>query len=225
LLSSVYTRYQACLVSSQTTLTIEYSPLWSLNIKTVGMKKRRASDYTDKEKLEVLKDLDKLGNLSKVSNKYGLSRQTIYNWKNSAKELQNKVSELEVVTKKKKHDLIDREVLRDIGTYKDLLSTIGDLEKRKETLSAKVELLLMNVVDAIEKHEDLKEIHPKDLSKMMKDLHDVRKELSNEPTIIIEYKNKVREQTLQVLQDFLNIDQLREFAQRMEAIEAEYEVV
>ena len=59
----------------------------------------------------------------------------------------------------------------------------------------------------------------------MKDLHDVRKELSNEPTIIIEYKNKVREQTLQVLQDFLDMDQLREFAQRMEAIEAEYELV
>ena len=160
-----------------------------------------------------------------MSKKYGLSGQTIYNCKNSAKELQEKVSELEVVTTKKKHDLIDREVLRDIGTYKDLLSTIGDLEKRKETLSAKVELLLMNVVDAIEKHEDLKEIHPKDLSKMMKDLHDVRKELSNEPTIIIEYKNKVREQTLQVLQDFLNIDELREFAQRMEAIEADYEIV
>ena len=83
----------------------------------------------------------------------------------------------------------------------------------------------MNVVDAIEKHEDLKEIHPKDLSKMMKDLHDVRKELSNEPTIIIEYKNKMREQTLQVLQDFLNLDQLKEFAQKMEAIEADYELL
>jgi len=35
----------------------------------------------------------------------------------------------------------------------------------------------------------------------------------------------VREQTLQVLQDFLNLDQLREFAQRMEAIEADYEVI
>jgi hypothetical protein len=53
----------------------------------------------------------------------------------------------------------------------------------------------------------------------------VRKELSNEPTIIIEYKNKVREQTLQVLQDFLNLDQLKEFAKRMEAIETDYEVL
>jgi hypothetical protein len=59
----------------------------------------------------------------------------------------------------------------------------------------------------------------------MKDLHDVRKELSNEPTIIIEYKNKMREQTLQVLQDYLNIDQLRDFAQKMEAIEADYELL
>jgi transposase len=191
----------------------------------VGMKKKRASDYSDKEKLDVLRDLDKYGNLSKVSTKYGLSRQTIYNWKDSAKQLQEQVIELDKVTKKKRHDLLDKEVLKNIGTYKNLLSTIGDLEKRKENLSAKVELLLMNVVDAIEKHEDLKEIHPKDLSKMMKDLHDVRKELSNEPTIIIEYKNKMREQTLQVLQDFLNIEQLKEFAQKMEAIEAEYELL
>tara|TARA_Y100000033_G_C2726075_1_gene100894 strand:+ start:155 stop:724 length:570 start_codon:yes stop_codon:yes gene_type:complete len=189
------------------------------------MKKKRASDYSDKEKLDVLRDLDKYGNLSKVSTKYGLSRQTIYNWKDSAKQLQEQVIELDKVTKKKRHDLLDKEVLKNIGTYKNLLSTIGDLEKRKENLSAKVELLLMNVVDAIEKHEDLKEIHPKDLSKMMKDLHDVRKELSNEPTIIIEYKNKMREQTLQVLQDFLNIEQLKEFAQKMEAIEAEYELL
>lgn len=189
------------------------------------MKKKRASDYSDKEKLDVLRDLDKYGNLSKVSTKYGLSRQTIYNWKGSAKQLQKQVVELDKVTKNKRHDLLDKEVLRNIGTYKNLLSTIGDLEKRKENLSAKVELLLMNVVDAIEKHEDLKEIHPKDLSKMMKDLHDVRKELSNEPTIIIEYKNKMREQTLQVLQDFLNLDQLKEFAQKMEAIEADYELL
>lgn len=189
------------------------------------MKKKRASDYSDKEKLDVLRDLDKYGNLSKVSTKYGLSRQTIYNWKDSAKQLQEQVIELDKITKKKRHDLLDKEVLKNIGTYKNLLSTIGDLEKRKENLSAKVEFLLMNVVDAIEKHEDLKEIHPKDLSKMMKDLHDVRKELSNEPTIIIEYKNKMREQTLQVLQDFLNIDQLKEFAQKMEAIEAEYELL
>jgi transposase len=191
----------------------------------VGMKKKRASDYSDKEKLDVLRDLDKYGNLSKVSTKYGLSRQTIYNWKGSAKQLQEQVVELDKVTKNKRHDLLDKEVLKNIGTYKNLLSTIGDLEKRKENLSAKVELLLMNVVDAIEKHEDLKEIHPKDLSKMMKDLHDVRKELSNEPTIIIEYKNKMREQTLQVLQDFLNLDQLKEFAQKMEAIEADYELL
>jgi hypothetical protein len=49
--------------------------------------------------------------------------------------------------------------------------------------------------------------------------------VSNEPTIIIEYKNKMREQTLQVLQDYLNIDQLKEFAQKMEAIEVDYEVL
>jgi chromosome segregation and condensation protein ScpB len=85
--------------------------------------------------------------------------------------------------------------------------------------------MLVKITSLLENHPDLDAIHPKDLSKIMKDLHDVRKELSNEPTIIIEYKNKMREQTLQVLQDYLNIDQLRDFAQKMEAIEADYELL
>jgi hypothetical protein len=85
--------------------------------------------------------------------------------------------------------------------------------------------MLIKVTTLLENHPDLDSIHPKDLSKIMKDLHDVRKELSNEPTIIIEYKNKLREQTLQVLQDFLDLDQLKEFVQRMEAIEADYEII
>ena len=85
--------------------------------------------------------------------------------------------------------------------------------------------MLIKITTLLERHPDLDEIHPKDLSKIMKDLHDVRKELSNEPAIIIEYKNKIKEQTLQVLQDFLDIDQLKEFASRMESIEADYEVL
>jgi len=59
----------------------------------------------------------------------------------------------------------------------------------------------------------------------MVDLHSVRKELSNEPTIIVEYKNKMREQVLRLLVDYLSREQLEDFAGKMEAIEAEYEVL
>jgi hypothetical protein len=119
----------------------------------------------------------------------------------------------------------DPELLKDLDQYRNALQFIGHLEERKEQLSAKVEFMLIKVTTLLENHPDLDSIHPKDLSKIMKDLHDVRKELSNEPTIIIEYKNKLREQTLQVLQDFLDLDQLKEFVQRMEAIEADYEII
>ena len=106
-----------------------------------------------------------------------------------------------------------------------MLQQIGTLEERKESIGAVVEYNLMRVIQMLESHPDLSDIHPNDLSKIMIDLNSVRKDMNNEPTIIIEYKNKVREQTLQVLQDFLDLDQLKEFAKRMEAIETDYEVL
>jgi len=92
-------------------------------------------------------------------------------------------------------------------------------------MSAQVEFILWKVVRLLENHPDLDAIHPKDLSKIMADLHAVRKELSNEPTVIIEYRNQWMEQVLSVLQEFLDADSLRAFAQKMEAVEADYEVL
>ena len=185
------------------------------------MSKKRVGnkEFSPEEKVEILKDISVIGNVSKVAQKWGVSRQTIYNWKAERSELDD-----QIILRENKPDF-DSKALTEIDKYRDVLSDLGTLEQRKEKMSAKVEFMLMKITTLLENHPDLDAIHPKDLSKIMKDLHDVRKELSNEPTIIIEYKNKVREQTLQVLQDFLNLDQLREFAQRMEAIEADYEVV
>ena len=182
--------------------------------KRVGNK-----EFSPEEKVEILKDISVIGNVSKVAQKWGVSRQTIYNWKSERSKIDD-----EIILRENKPDL-DQSSILELEKYRTVLSDLGTLEQRKEKMSAKVEFMLMKITTLLENHPDLDAIHPKDLSKIMKDLHDVRKELSNEPTIIIEYKNKVREQTLQVLQDFLNMDQLREFAQRMEAIEAEYEVV
>ena len=185
------------------------------------MSKRKAGskEFSPEEKVEILKDIEVLGNVSKVAQKWDVSRQTIYNWKNERSELEQKIILRESVPQ------ISDEQVMNISKYREILSDLGSLEQRKEKMSAKVEFMLMKITALLENHPDLDAIHPKDLSKIMKDLHDVRKELSNEPTIIIEYKNKMREQTLQVLQDFLNIDQLREFAQKMEAIEADYELL
>ena len=191
------------------------------------MSKKRAgnSEFSPQEKVEILRDIDIIGNVSKVAQKWGVSRQTIYNWKAERKHIDDEIDFIEKSKNLPDLSKFDSKAVKDIEQYRNTLQSIGTLEERKEKLSAKVEFMLMKITTLLEDHPDLDAIHPKDLSKIMKDLHDVRKELSNEPTIIIEYKNKVREQTLQVLQDFLNLDQLREFAQRMEAIEAEYEVV
>jgi len=191
------------------------------------MSKKRAgsSEFSPQEKVEILRDIDIIGNVSKVAQKWGVSRQTIYNWKAERKHIDDEIEFIEKSKNLPELSKFDSEAVKDIEQYRNTLQSIGTLEERKEKLSAKVEFMLMKITTLLEDHPDLDAIHPKDLSKIMKDLHDVRKELSNEPTIIIEYKNKVREQTLQVLQDFLNLDQLREFAQRMEAIEADYEVI
>ena len=183
------------------------------------------NEVSPEDKVAILKEIEVMGNVSKVAEKWGVSRQSIYNWQAQRKNLDE-----EIKIRKQAKDVVERskfdpDLLKDLEQYRNTLQFIGTLEERKEKLSAKVEFMLIKITTLLESHPDLDSIHPKDLSKIMKDLHDVRKELSNEPTIIIEYKNKVKEQTLQVLQDFLDLDQLREFAQRMEAIEADYEVL
>ena len=191
----------------------------------MSKKKAGTNEFSPEEKVAILREIEVMGNVSKVAEKWGVSRQAIYNWKAQRKNLDEEIMIREqakdVVTRSK----FDPELLKDLEQYRNTLQFIGTLEERKEKMSAKVEFMLIKITTLLENHPDLDEIHPKDLSKIMKDLHDVRKELSNEPTIIIEYKNKLREQTLQVLQDFLELDQLKEFAHRMEAIEADYEVL
>ena len=191
----------------------------------MSKKKAGTNEFSPEEKVAILREIEVMGNVSKVAEKWGVSRQAIYNWKAQRRNLDEEIMIREqakdVVTRSK----FDPELLKDLEQYRNTLQFIGTLEERKEKMSAKVEFMLIKITTLLENHPDLDEIHPKDLSKIMKDLHDVRKELSNEPTIIIEYKNKLREQTLQVLQDFLDLDQLKEFASRMEAIEADYEVL
>lgn len=192
------------------------------------MSKRKAGttqEVSPQDKVAILKEIEVMGNVSKVAEKWGVSRQVIYNWKKHRSKLEDEIKIQEQAKDVVARSQFDPELLKDLEQYRNTLSFIGTLEERKEKLSAKVEYMLIKITTLLENHPDLDEIHPKDLSKIMKDLHDVRKELSNEPTIIIEYKNKVREQTLQVLQDFLDLDQLKEFAKRMEAIETNYEIL
>jgi len=191
----------------------------------MSKKKAGTNEFSPEEKVAILREIEVMGNVSKVAEKWGVSRQSIYNWQAQRRNLDEEITIREQAKDVVARSKFDPELLKDLEQYRNTLQFIGTLEERKEKMSAKVEFMLIKITTLLENHPDLDEIHPKDLSKIMKDLHDVRKELSNEPTIIIEYKNKLREQTLQVLQDFLDLEQLKEFAHRMEAIEADYEVL
>ena len=188
-------------------------------------KKAGNNEFSTEEKVAILRDIDVVGNVSKVAEKWGVSRQTIYNWKAERETLDKQIVIEKQVQQVKEDSYFDRDVLQELNQYRSTLQFLGTLEERKEKLSAKVEFMLIKITSMLERHPDLDEIHPKDLSKIMKDLHDVRKELSNEPAIIIEYKHRIMEQTMQILQDFLNMEQLEEFAKKMESIETVYEVV
>lgn len=185
----------------------------------------KIKQFTNSEKAIILDECKKVGNVSKVAEKYDVTRATIYNWQKSEDEIMKSLSQDSSLLAIKESRLIDSDILKDVERYADLLSAKGALEKRKQLLSAQVEFILWKVVKLLETHEALEDIHPKDLSKIMSDLHAVRKELSNEPTVIIEYRNQWMERVLSVLNEYLDTDQLREFVNKMQAVEAEYEVL
>jgi transposase-like protein len=181
--------------------------------------------FTNRQKAEILDKVKQVGNVSKVAQKFDITRATIYNWQKNEQDIRSSLAQDTALRAVKDSYPLESEVLKDVQEYAELLNRKGALEQRKQMMSAQVEFILWKVVRLLENHPDLDAIHPKDLSKIMADLHAVRKELSNEPTVIIEYRNQWMEQVLGVLQEFLDADSLRAFAQKMEAVEADYEVL
>lgn len=181
--------------------------------------------FSNRQKAEILDECTKVGNVSKVASKYDVTRATIYNWQKQEDQIRKDLAQDTALRALKESLPVEAEVLRGIEQYSDLLSQKGALEQRKQMMSAQVEYILWKVVKLLEQHPDLDAIHPKDLSKIMSDLHGVRKELSNEPTVIIEYRNQWMEQVLSVLNEFLGGDEMREFVKKMEAVEADYQVL
>ena len=180
---------------------------------------------SNRQKAEILDECKRVGNVSKVAEKYGVTRMSIYNWQKEEESIRSALAHDTALTALRQSMPVEASVLEGIEEYAELLAQKGALEKRKQLLSGHVEYILWKVVKLLETHPDLEAIHPKDLSKIMGDLHQVRKELSNEPTVIIEYRNEWMGRVLSVLQEFLDEETLREFAKKMQAVEAEYEIL
>ena len=89
------------------------------------MSKRKAGnrDISTKEKVEILKDINILGNVSKVAEKWGVSRQSIYNWKSERAKLDQEMILRENVPEISDHAIVD------IEKYKQILSDLGSSEK------------------------------------------------------------------------------------------------
>lgn len=183
------------------------------------------NQFSNRQKAQILDECTTTGNVSKVAEKYGITRATIYNWQKKESEIREALAQDTALRAIKESLPAEAGVLKDVEEYAVLLAEKGALEQRKQMMSAQVEFILWKVIKLLESHEDLDRIHPKDLSKIMGDLHQVRKELSNEPTVIIEYRNQWMERVLSVLNEFLDADRLREFVNKMESIEAEYEII
>jgi len=183
------------------------------------------SHFTNRQKAEILDECKKVGNVSKVAEKFDITRATIYNWQKQEDKIREALGHDTALKAIKDSFPLEEGVLKGVEEYADLLAKKGALEQRKQMMSAQVEYILWKVVKLLESHPDLDAIHPKDLSKIMGDLHAVRRELSNEPTVIIEYRNQWMEQVLGVLQEFISPEDLRAFVKKMEAVEADYDVL
>ena len=184
------------------------------------------SDYTTKDKVEILDDVERIGNVSKVADKHDVSRQSIYKWRGNEKELRKELAKDTKLTQKKAEALVEQDVLAGIEKYAELLDQTGDLEQRKQKLGSKVEYLEASIIHLIENNPELQEMSPDRQSKVLKTIHEIRQDLYDEPDLVVEYRNNWMELVLRVLQDFLSNDEIRSFAKRMQEVEsAEYEII
>lgn len=184
------------------------------------------SNYTTKNKVGILNDVERIGNVSKVAEKHGVSRQSIYKWQEKEEELRKELAKDTQLTQKKMEGLVEQDVLQGIEKYADLLNKTGNLEQRKSKLGSKVEYLEASIIHLIENNDELQEMSPDRQSKVLKTIHEIRQDLYDEPDLVVEYRNNWMELVLRVLQDFLDNSEIRQFADKMQEVEQdEYEII
>jgi predicted nucleic acid-binding Zn-ribbon protein len=182
--------------------------------------------YSDEFKVDVLDAYKRIGNVSEVCKQYEITRATFYNWQKTEEAIRGRAKKDKTIEVLAERGILSGDVLKDVYKYEDLLKQIGIVEERKRKLGHKVEHLLFQVVDLLENHESLNEIHPKDLSKIMTDLEGIRQKMYNEPDVIIEMRDEYQKNVMYVLRKMgLDQERLMEFVKHMKALEADYEVL
>lgn len=188
-------------------------------------------------KLRVIDDAEKWDNVSKAAETHNVSRHAIYAWMEDREGIEREAEkeeerqENEVSITERRTEILDRiekylpQTIDSADRYLQMLKERGTVSERKEMLNAVVEGTLWRVVETLE-GQDLSEVHPKDLSKIMTDLESVREKLAGEPTVIIEERNKMKELVVVAAKEMFGGDKAKELAMKIENMaEAEYKEV
>ena len=181
----------------------------------------RKSDYSDDFKLEVVEYAERT-NVAEASRHFDVHRHSVTKWVKDREEIRKSIA---VATTAQAITKLSDKDLKEIKDVRQQLLSIGNLEERKAIVGAQVEKLLIVVVNMLEAHPNLAEIHPKDLSKIMIDLNTIKKDLYNEPTVVVEYRAGWMERVVMVLSELVSKETLSEFINKMEVAEAKYDEI
>jgi transposase len=182
-----------------------------------------------KTKIAILDEVAKNNNKQKASEMFGVSRRTVITYCKKEDEIRAEFEAAQLSPSKSIEipDELMQMGIVDLYTKKYLskLNNIDDLEARKKAYVATLEKVMW---DHLSKLDDdvCSDIKPEVRVKMLKDLNEIREKLSGEPSVVIEYRNKWKIETMTVLKDFLDADEMKEFGKRMQKVEeAEYEEI
>lgn len=181
-------------------------------------------EYQDSFRLQVIEKAKEWNNVTKAANEFGVTRHSVYKWMREEEDIAAR-AERELKLAEKSEQIIQKmekvlpDNIEEADRYLEILNRYGTATERKTKLNARVETLLWRVLQMLETHEDLPDVHPKDLSKIMTDLESVREKLAGEPTIIIQERNKIKEIVFIAIRDELGEEAVPRVARRLEAMQ------
>jgi len=91
----------------------------------MSKKKAGTNEFSPEEKVAILREIEVMGNVSKVAEKWGVSRQSIYNWQAQRRNLDEEIMIREQAKDVVARSKFDPELLKDLEQYRNTLQFIG----------------------------------------------------------------------------------------------------
>lgn len=178
--------------------------------------------YSLEMKIDILDRLSKGEKQTHLANEYGCTRRSIINWKEDEEAIRaewdakQNTREL-VVLAEEQESAISMQKKKD---YLRRLEDLGSLAERKQVLTSGIEKIMFDHLEALDQqgYDDIKA----DVRvKMLKDLNDLREQLSGDPLVLKEMRMKWQYVVLSVIKMMIP-DRLDEFLARVKDMEEEY---